>query len=278
MNKSTSTSATRKAQRTGFTLIELLVVIAIIAILASILFPVFARARENARRTSCLSNLKQMGLALMQYTQDHDEGFPLAIVGRATASSGPNLPPGLIWTNDNWFWPQTIYEYHKSTAVFICPSSSKPSYPYRGSSGHYGVNRLIMPIQNDSATYNNGVPLKLSAIQSSASTYMAMDSGVYVLDTSYITNPPSTQSSYYLPGYGEVVGSNAACAAMKEETGGNSSFFRPDCEKGRHFGGVNVAYADGHVKWLKSSVVYNEARKHRATPKVNNAFDPANPA
>src|SRR5690606_1337372 len=64
---------TRRKDRHAFTLIELLVVIAIIAILAAILFPVFARARENARRTSCQSNLKQMGLAIMQYTQDYDE-------------------------------------------------------------------------------------------------------------------------------------------------------------------------------------------------------------
>src|SRR5687768_17278661 len=60
----------------GFTLIELLVVIAIIALLAAILFPVFARARENARRTSCLSNMKQIGLGVMQYTQDYDEELP----------------------------------------------------------------------------------------------------------------------------------------------------------------------------------------------------------
>lgn len=66
----------RKKSKHGFTLIELLVVIAIIAILASILFPVFARARENARRSSCMSNLKQLGLAFMQYTQDYDEQLP----------------------------------------------------------------------------------------------------------------------------------------------------------------------------------------------------------
>jgi prepilin-type N-terminal cleavage/methylation domain-containing protein len=77
------------ARKKAFTLIELLVVIAIIAILASILFPVFARARENARRASCLSNLKQIGLATMMYTQDYDEGYPYALTLIPTDANTP---------------------------------------------------------------------------------------------------------------------------------------------------------------------------------------------
>ena len=76
MTDTTKRSCSESAIKRGFTLIELLVVIAIIAILAAILFPVFARARENARRASCASNLKQIGLGLMQYVQDYDEGHP----------------------------------------------------------------------------------------------------------------------------------------------------------------------------------------------------------
>ncbi len=90
-------------QRVGFTLIELLVVIAIIAILAAILFPVFSRARENARRTSCLSNEKQIGIAIMQYLQDNDERYM-------------NVEHGLY----GWFVP--LQPYIKSPQVFICPS------------------------------------------------------------------------------------------------------------------------------------------------------------
>src|SRR5438093_9492423 len=75
-----------RSDRSGFTLIELLVVIAIIAILAAILFPVFGRARENARRSSCQSNLKQLSLGMLQYTQDYDERFP--------SSSATGLQPG----------------------------------------------------------------------------------------------------------------------------------------------------------------------------------------
>jgi prepilin-type N-terminal cleavage/methylation domain-containing protein len=68
----------QKPDRKGFTLIELLIVIEIIAILAAVLFPVFGRARENARRSSCQSNLKQIGMGLLQYTQDYDESYPAA--------------------------------------------------------------------------------------------------------------------------------------------------------------------------------------------------------
>src|SRR5471032_187855 len=75
-----------RAKFKGFTLIELLVVIAIIAILAAILFPVFARARENARRASCQSNLKQIGLGFQQYSQDYDERFPIALSSAGNAN------------------------------------------------------------------------------------------------------------------------------------------------------------------------------------------------
>ena len=95
----------------GFTLIELLVVIAIIAILAAILFPVFARARENARRASCLSNMKQVGIAMMQYTQDNDERYMVA-------DHDDNNPP--VGADYAWFMP--LQPYIKSAQVFICPS------------------------------------------------------------------------------------------------------------------------------------------------------------
>ncbi len=94
--------------RRGFTLIELLVVIAIIAILAAILFPVFARAREKARQTSCLSNLKQLGLGVTMYCQDYDEIMPI---------NGPH--GGDITTK---WWSGRIYPYVKNAQLYRCPS------------------------------------------------------------------------------------------------------------------------------------------------------------
>jgi prepilin-type N-terminal cleavage/methylation domain-containing protein/prepilin-type processing-associated H-X9-DG protein len=101
------------AKRSAFTLIELLVVIAIIAILASILFPVFGRARENARRSSCQSNLKQIGLGIMQYTQDYDEKYPGRVWGNAINND----------FREAYSWRRTTFPYIKSTQVFSCPSN-----------------------------------------------------------------------------------------------------------------------------------------------------------
>jgi prepilin-type N-terminal cleavage/methylation domain-containing protein len=105
--------ALKRRSFTGFTLIELLVVIAIIAILAAILFPVFAKAREKARQISCASNLKQLGLGVLQYVQDNDEIYPTT-----NSNSGANVPGN---------WGQQIYPYVKSTGVFACPDSTDAS-------------------------------------------------------------------------------------------------------------------------------------------------------
>src|SRR4028118_1242734 len=104
--------------RKGFTLIELLVVIAIIAILAAILFPVFARARENARRASCQSNLKQVGLGLLQYIGDYDETLPFSFFGTAGNSTPAGTAP------DNYKWMDAIQPHVKSEQPFNWPSDS----------------------------------------------------------------------------------------------------------------------------------------------------------
>jgi prepilin-type N-terminal cleavage/methylation domain-containing protein/prepilin-type processing-associated H-X9-DG protein len=112
--------------RRGFTLIELLVVIAIIAILAAILFPVFAKAREKARQTSCLSNQKEIALAVLMYVQDYDERMPISFFGWTS-------PPGPPYT-----WREIVQPYVKNVQIFQCPSDSNQwNLPINAS---YGIN------------------------------------------------------------------------------------------------------------------------------------------
>jgi prepilin-type N-terminal cleavage/methylation domain-containing protein/prepilin-type processing-associated H-X9-DG protein len=111
-------------RRHGFTLIELLVVIAIIAILAAILFPVFAKAREKARQSSCLSNVKQIGLGILQYAQDYDEMLPFGCLYTGTDVTGYHGTVGEL------LWYDTIKPYIKSTQIYRCPSDKSTPYGY----------------------------------------------------------------------------------------------------------------------------------------------------
>jgi prepilin-type N-terminal cleavage/methylation domain-containing protein/prepilin-type processing-associated H-X9-DG protein len=233
-------------KRKAFTLIELLVVIAIIAILAAILFPVFARARENARRASCMSNLKQIGLGVMMYVQDYDDTYPSS--DRYITGSSGSLT----------YWFYDIDPYVKSFQTFVCPSSDQgyggaaASYTWDQynhayvKSGNYGANYLVMRYVSSGANYPE---VKMASVVSAASTYMIMDSGNYLISPYYIKGP---YSYFYLPGDGGLGVPKAS---------GLPDRFLSDYNDGRHFQGVNVVFADGHVKWEKREKVYAEAKK-----------------
>ncbi len=145
--------------RKGFTLIELLVVIAIIAILAAILFPVFARAREKARQTNCLSNEKQLLLGLLQYAQDYDETLP-----HAYRYNVPGFSPA------GEYWDGVIEPYLKNTQVTVCPSV--------GQARSYGYNMDYLGYSF--AGYPSQHQRKLAEIAKPAETVFICDSNNYV--------------------------------------------------------------------------------------------------
>jgi prepilin-type N-terminal cleavage/methylation domain-containing protein/prepilin-type processing-associated H-X9-DG protein len=249
----------RKKGRSAFTLIELLVVIAIIAILAAILFPVFARARENARKASCQSNLRQLAMGLMQYAQDYDERFPYA---NQAAPAGASLPGG-TWYSGSIFWQQLSFAYFNNVEVFTCPSGSRTraKTPF---SGHYGANERILPPSSSTTP-----PLTQSQLAAPASTFLCFDCGNYRLGTANVLAPVGSQ--WYIPGTGDILGLDPV-----SQVGANpiAEDLRQDFRSGRHFEGINMAYADGHAKWLKTEQVLQEARK--PAPNQYGAWNPAN--
>ena len=207
--------------RKGFTLIELLVVIAIIAILAAILFPVFAKAREKARQTSCLNNLKQLSLGFLQYAQDYDEMF--CSMGNATmltpsvpdhpyfnAHSAGTNPPA---TADYYYtsWASQVYPYVKNAQIYLCPSTSYACYRVA-----YGVPSSGINAAQTGTTSIFGRPA-MSAIKRPAEIMMIGEKGA---------------------------------------GGGNQYMLAGQYYAGRmnHNEGSNLAFFDGHAKWFKSEV------------------------
>lgn len=209
--------------RAAFTLIELLVVVAIIAILAAILFPVFARARENARRASCISNLKQIGLGTMQYVQDYDDVYP-----------------AYYQPNPDRKWPQVLDPYIKSTQIFTCPSRSE--FPYTGTYATAGNIGYGMNIWMDSASLGFLIPMSviqrpaetiwIAEINGASATDVVNGDGAYLCFPSWYGGVRSRNSDYY---------------GMDTET-------RSRLSK-RHFDGTVVAWADGHAKWMRRDVL-----------------------
>jgi prepilin-type N-terminal cleavage/methylation domain-containing protein/prepilin-type processing-associated H-X9-DG protein len=207
-------------KRTGFTLIELLVVIAIIAILAAILFPVFARARENARRASCQSNLKQIGLGIMQYTQDYDERMP----GAYLYYNGTTL----MW------WEDLTQPYVKSYQLMICPSDSVPN--------SYSSNRPL-----PATTFPN--PL----LSSYAANALATDFSGNTIAAAMPAGAAGTALAQFEEPATTIIVADSASMELFSPTHvdcGDRTALRLDF---RHLDGNNYLFADGHVKWSKQT-------------------------
>ena len=232
-----------KSRRPAFTLVELLVVIAIIAILAAILFPVFARARENGRRASCQSNLKQIGVGLIQYSQDYDEILIADWYGSdSTVGPGPTLPPGSP-LGVSYKWEDAAFPYIKSEQVFVCPSATgDAAVPYtyyknltapRPSDNlgsytivhGYGANQpnRTPPVSHPLPSIGDKVNLARAETPSTT---------VWVLDG----------DGYF---YAEVTPPTPASATPSASDVLNNSI-------NRHLDTINVLFLDGHVKAVKT--------------------------
>jgi len=261
-------------KRAAFTLIELLVVIAIIAILAAILFPVFAQARESARKASCISNTKQLGLGVMMYVQDYDEMYP--------CNSWDTPPIGTADTDAHnagflsatqWVW--RIMPYIKNKQIFVCPSDPNPKSGWTGygttyscSDGDawgiptpisYGHNQHLFgyggapaidvcgggpccfgPPPDWAAYYQ---PSSLASVPSPASTYMLGDYARGYMETWWINN---LRASNYTRVYNQSApGGGASADASNAEW--NQRRQLPNAS--RHQLGSCITFADGHSKW-----------------------------
>lgn len=234
-----------KLKARGFTLIELLVVIAIIAILAAILFPVFSQAREKARQTSCLSNLKQLGLSFMMYAEDYDERFPnggleAGCGGLAGGALTPDqvlngilsawIPSGSWLNHPGWdIRNGALYPYVKNADVYHCASDSgwQVRHGSQVASGgvSYSMNGYLSPFY------------AIAAIDTPANIVLLIDQGM-----------------------GDPNGPNISKAGIDD--GWFVSFWcgTTPCLPIEsiaiiHMGGANLAYCDGHAKWLRRAAL-----------------------
>ena len=245
--------------RSAFTLIELLVVIAIIAILAAILFPVFARARENARRASCQSNLKQISLGIMQYTQDFDERFPQTV-------SDPGPAGG---TTINYYgWVQLIQPYIKSYQLFQCPSETTTGTTWTDSShGYYAGYVPPSGANSDDQTdyfYNKFAGAPAGGYSTGATITQVNNPAVSILSGDQGINADNNglQGQSDMPRYIAAGEQGDLCAGIlgaASVTSGNCSNRAALDRTGaaiRHLDGANYLFADGHVKFQKPSQIY----------------------
>lgn len=244
MSYLSSHSRGRRAGRAaGFTLIELFVVVAILGLLASILFPVFARARENARRSTCQTQMKQIGLGLLQYAQDYDETLPTMTstsegTFNATTPSHYSLVANstFLYADDNAYqnWIKEIRPYTGSWDIFACPSANAKYFEDNNLGGY-------KPVGNSKSSYLvNAVVLqrKLSSLRQTSEIIWAQESSV--VGNVAVVRPAVQSGSTVLP--------------LASGTSGPSLFAWVE-DYNAHFNGRNLLFCDGHVKWHVSNTI-----------------------
>lgn len=224
------------ASSRGFTLIELLVVIAIIAILAAILFPVFAQAREQARKTACLSNMKQIGLAATQYMQDYDGRLHEMLVGGATGMAGKVGEPSM--------WTGCLQPYIKSGQVFACPSRTEDR--------PVDLSYRISPLNTKGLEYPSiGMNPFLGFYFNYYTEKTAAPNYPRPVSDSLVKYPALTVA--YVDSFDRAVGGSARGYWAGVYNGIGTRFGISD----RHMGGTNVTFLDGHAKWYKATRIVN---------------------
>lgn len=247
------------SRRSGFTLIELLVVIAIIAILAAILFPVFAQAREKARQTTCLSNEKQIGLAIMMYTQDYDEVYPLMqrdpTAPEIASVAGASSADPITWQwvinpyvkNGNQTVSANTGHFELTGGVWNCPD-----FPVQNASRQYGMNEGI---GGDLSQYAWGNNVGVQYPSATMSQIINPTDKVLVVEKGYM-GANGTQKDWSDVRFGDMewiyAGNNfdgTALASSNNDQGSWSSYPFPAQEpRFRHDLTCNMIFCDGHVK------------------------------
>ena len=242
----------------GFTLIELLVVIAIIGIIAAILFPVFGRVRENARRSACSSNLRQVGLALMQYVQDYDERMPFTYAPNAfdyadpALASGPAAGQNIGLAKFNFL--EALFPYTRNRQVFLCPSASADP-----SSATPSMGTEYIPTALSNTSYlGNAVVIPNVIMPTGALTARPMRHIASIPEAAKLSWIQEwwfkTNAARCMPRFGTGAGASKyniwhEYAAGTPRYGDGSA--EDEGMSNRHFGGGNLLFCDGHVKWRK---------------------------